>query len=376
MKIYIVGGAIRDVLLGLEPKDIDFCVTGATPDMMLSLGFKKIEATSFPVFHDDLRQEYALARTEKKSGTGYHGFEIDYNPKTTIAEDLSRRDITINSMAVLEEDWEYFKETKDTTLLIDPYDGKKDIRNKKIQHTSKHFGDDPVRALRAVRLANRYNFKISKSTRELISDMGESGELDHLTPERIWLEIEKVFDQNTNIGSFFLECDNLKIPEHIFPVINGEELFIDYNDLSTYHQSDIKCNQFAFLSMVNTNSLSYIEGFCKHFRIASKHLKLFKAYITIQQYLFDEPADPAELIRCLNDVNVYKNSDMLIKVIKFFKLIEKKFEKELQNLEKGYIMTKNINHSFLSKIQQNSLKGKQIGIAIDNLRIETLENAK
>ena len=369
MKTYIVGGAVRDILLGKDPKDIDFCVVGSTPDKMIKKGFKPIAASSFPVFHDDEGQEYALARTERKVGDGYHGFECDFDDTITLEEDLFRRDLTMNSMAVHIKDWETFKITKDVAFLIDPYDGLKSIEDKKIKHTSKHFDEDPLRALRAVRLANRYDFSICKSTKKLIVELAMSGDLDHLTPERIWLEIEKVFKQSNNIADFFNQCAELGITENIFPTFNSEELFIDYNDLKAYNASAIDSDEYAFVAMMNTNSLFYVEKFCEHLKLPSRYFRVFKAYITIENHFYNEPSDPASIIQCLIDLNAYRDFKNITKVINFFIFVEKRYEKECYLLRNCFHITNNVNFESLTEKQQNTLKGKEIGEAIKNLKI-------
>ena len=177
MKTYMVGGCVRDMLLKRQPKDIDFVVVGATPEEMTALGYEKVGA-SFPVFLKN-GFEYALARTERKTGVGYLGFETDYNPNVTLEEDLLRRDLTINSMA-------YDEETK---TVIDPYGGQKDLEAGILRHTSIAFAEDPVRVLRTARFAARYGFEIAEETLELMDRVVP--ELDYVPPERIWAEIEK-----------------------------------------------------------------------------------------------------------------------------------------------------------------------------------------
>lgn len=369
---YIVGGAVRDVLLNKDPKDIDFCVVGSTPDKMIKKGFKPINTSSFPVFHDDEGQEYALARTERKVGAGYHGFECDFDDTITLEEDLYRRDLSMNSMAVHIKDWEAFKLTKDEDLLIDPYNGLKSLNDKKIKHTSKHFVEDPVRAVRAVRLANRYRFTICKSTKKMIIELANSGELSHLTSERIWLEIGKIFKQSNNIGGFFAMCEELRISENIFPKFDSDELFINYNGLKAYNDSSIKSDEFAFISMMNTNNLSYVEKFCKYLKISSRFLNIFKAYVTIENYFYSEPGDPGSIIQCLIDLNSYKDFETTSKIINFFLFIEKRYEKECYLLEKCFNMTNDIRFDSLTEEQQKILKGSQIGEAINKLKIKTI----
>lgn len=195
-KHYAVGGCVRDRLLGLEPKDFDFVVVGETPEKMLEMGFEQVGA-QFPVFlHPTSKEEYALARTEHKSGVGYHGFTCDFNPSVSLEEDLFRRDLTINAMAV----------DPDTGDVVDPYGGKQDLEDRVLRHVSIHFKDDPVRALRLARFAARYEhrgFTIHPTTKAFVKDMIKDGELDHLVPERIWEEFKKAFEVNF---SGFIRC--------------------------------------------------------------------------------------------------------------------------------------------------------------------------
>ncbi len=182
MNIYIVGGAVRDIIMGLKPTDYDYVVVGATPERMLELGYRQVGA-DFPVFlHPQTGEEYALARTERKSGPGYHGFTVYAAPDVTLEDDLGRRDLTINAMAC-----------DDTDHMVDPYDGQADIQNKVLRHVrSETFVEDPVRVLRLARFAARYtDFSVAPETMELCRSMVKAGELDHLVAERVWQEIAK-----------------------------------------------------------------------------------------------------------------------------------------------------------------------------------------
>lgn len=189
MEIYVVGGAVRDVLLGREPKDIDYVVVGATPEEMTVMEFKRVGA-DFPVFLcPKSGDQYALARTERKVGFGYNGFETKFDPSVTILDDLERRDLTINSMAVHINNWEDFKSTRATIHLIDPFSGRDDLKWHVLRHTSEAFSEDPIRVLRTARFAARYDFNITFETKKLMSDIVH--ELDHVPTERIWAEFEK-----------------------------------------------------------------------------------------------------------------------------------------------------------------------------------------
>jgi tRNA nucleotidyltransferase (CCA-adding enzyme) len=181
MKTYIVGGAVRDRLLGLPVADRDHVVVGARPDDMVALGFQPV-GKDFPVFlHPQTHEEYALARTERKSGHGYKGFKVYAAPEVTLEEDLLRRDLTINAMA---EDA--------TGTLVDPYGGQRDLAAKTFRHVSEAFAEDPVRILRVARFAARFtDFSVAPETLALMRQMVDSGEIDALVPERVWQEVAR-----------------------------------------------------------------------------------------------------------------------------------------------------------------------------------------
>ena len=183
MNIYRVGGAVRDHLLGFPFHETDWVVVGSTPENMLAAGYKQV-GRDFPVFlHPKTKEEYALARTERKSLPGHHGFEVHAAPTVTLEEDLQRRDLTINAMAM---------DAADT--IIDPYGGQTDLEAKMLRHVSPHFIEDPLRVLRVARFAARYHhlgFAIADETMALMSEIVASNELHHLSAERIWAETEK-----------------------------------------------------------------------------------------------------------------------------------------------------------------------------------------
>lgn len=183
IKSYLVGGAVRDRLLQLPVKDRDWVVVGATPEDLLRQGYRQVGA-DFPVFlHPESHEEYALARTERKSGSGYQGFVCDFSPDITLEDDLLRRDLTINAMA----------EATDGTL-VDPYGGQHDLQHRILRHVSPAFAEDPLRVLRVARFAARFaalGFTVADETLALMSGIVNSGEMDSLTPERAWQETEK-----------------------------------------------------------------------------------------------------------------------------------------------------------------------------------------
>ena len=180
MKTYVVGGAVRDELLGLPVKDRDHVVVGATPEEMARQGYKPV-GRDFPVFlQPQTHDEYALARTERKSGRGYKGFTVYAAPEVTLEDDLRRRDLTINAMA-----------RDEGGALIDPFDGKRDLEARVLRHVSEAFAEDPVRVLRVARFAARFGFKVHEKTMELMRRMVASGEADYLVAERVWQEFAR-----------------------------------------------------------------------------------------------------------------------------------------------------------------------------------------
>ena len=183
MQVYLVGGAVRDHLLGHPYHEKDYVVVGATPEQLLAQGFQPV-GKDFPVFlHPETKDEYALARTERKSGHGYHGFEFHTDPSVTLEQDLIRRDLTINAMAM-----------DNDGNVYDPYGGQQDLCNKVLRHVSDAFVEDPLRVLRIARFAARYHalgFVVAPETLLLMQELAESGELDALTPERVWKETSR-----------------------------------------------------------------------------------------------------------------------------------------------------------------------------------------
>ncbi len=214
MKIYLVGGAVRDKLLNRPVKDRDWVVVGASPAQMLAANYKPV-GKDFPVFlHPETHEEYALARTERKSGKGYHGFTFFSEPSVTLEQDLIRRDLTINAIAQDEDG-----------NLVDPFNGVQDIKTKTLRHVSDAFREDPLRVLRVARFYARYaryGFTIAKGTLQLMCDIVAKGEISHLTPERVWIETEKALGE-PRAALYFQALRSCGVLEILFPEI--ERLF-------------------------------------------------------------------------------------------------------------------------------------------------------
>lgn len=213
MKTYLVGGAVRDQLLGLPVGEKDWVVIGATPEEMVAAGYQPV-GKDFPVFlHPETHEEYALARTERKQGVGYHGFVFHTGPEVTLEEDLIRRDLTINAMAKL-----------DDGEIVDPYGGQQDLEDRVLRHVSEAFTEDPLRVLRVARFYARLQplgFRVADETLDLLQQLVASGELENLQPERVWQETSRALMGNepSHYFSLLKDCNALNV---LFPELHAQ----------------------------------------------------------------------------------------------------------------------------------------------------------
>lgn len=218
MKQFLVGGAVRDMLMGMEPKDRDYVVVGSSPEEMLAQGFSQVGA-DFPVFlHPETGDEYALARRERKTGTGYLGFASEFTPDVTLEEDLGRRDLTINSIAFVGSGRSY--NDQEHGYYFDPFNGQQDMKNKVLRHTSDAFQEDPVRVLRMARLRARFGpeWTVAPETAVMVSKMAKAGVLGELNADRVWKEMSRALMEPYPRLFFdtLLETDALHV---IFPEV-------------------------------------------------------------------------------------------------------------------------------------------------------------
>ncbi len=261
IKTYLVGGAIRDKLLGLPIKEKDWVVVGATPEDLLVRNYKRV-GKDFPVFlHPQTQEEYALARTEKKIAPGYTGFSFNSSATVTLEEDLLRRDLTINAIAEDEHG-----------NLIDPYDGKRDLQNKIFRHVSPAFVEDPVRILRLARFAARFadlGFTIAPETLSLMQDMVAKGEIDALVPERVWQEWHKALceKQPAMFLQVLRECGALFI---LFPEINKYYKAALQNLINL----DSSNSQLRFAALMQALTIEQIKNICQRFAIPNVYKSL------------------------------------------------------------------------------------------------------
>ena len=349
MKIYLVGGAVRDELLQRPIRDKDYVVVGATPDEMLALGYEQVGA-DFPVFlHPETKEEYALARTERKVGAGYHGFVTDFNPSTTLEDDLRRRDLTINAMA----------KDLETGEIIDPFNGQEDLKNQILRHVSPAFAEDPVRVLRVARFRARYGFRVAPETVTLMTSLVTSGELDHLTPERIWLELEKAFNEPKPV-LFIVTLLMVDAWSRLFP---NTKVGIALNYFSAMTDKPFVGK---LMLIVATSSLDHSVEFMQRLKApadTTRTIKIFKIIqeaskndLTIETALallkkidaFRRPQDLEIIHFCTKNVlsNLYFFVDQLFQIYKKMSVV-----------------------TFQSIPNASSLKGNDVALAIDTARI-------
>ncbi len=289
MKIFQVGGSVRDAILGVEARDKDWVVVGSSPEEMITEGFKPI-GKDFPVFlHPQSNEEYALARTEKKSGKGYKGFKFYFDETVTLEEDLKRRDFTINSIA------------KDKSgSFIDPYGGLEDIKNKIFRQTSKSFSEDPLRCVRYAKFKtypHLADFALEESTEESIKSMGKSGELNHLSADRIWMELKSALDSPKS-ANFFSAIISLGLTKPWFPSIKQFE--IDENNTPQL--------KWVELELLNNFSLGLSLDLPKEF-VELSNLSFQLANLDVNEDQFD-------LISKLEKINFHRHQINIEQIIK------------------------------------------------------------
>ena len=404
MNCYRVGGCVRDRLLGLATNDIDWVVTGATPEQMIAAGYKPV-GRDFPVFlHPQSKQEYALARSERKSGPGYRGFEIDTDPGITIEQDLLRRDLTINAMAEDEQG-----------NIIDPYGGQRDIEQRKLRHVSPAFVEDPVRVLRVARFAARFHhlgFSIASDTAALIREIGESGELQNLVAERVWSELSRALDE-TDPAVFFTSLRDCGVLASLFPEIDA---LFGVPQTPRYHP-EIDTGVHVMMALQASAALGHdnetrfavlmhdlgkastpahvlpshhgheargrkpVKAFCKRWRVPRAHTEL--ALITTEYHLLVHRCRelrPATLLK------LFSGTDSLRKPERFAKMLEA-CRADIRGREGSendpypqaeYLAGLNAKLAQLdiSELQQRGLEGKAMGQAIRDARLQLIEQEK
>lgn len=386
MQVYLVGGAVRDYVLAREVTERDYVVVGATPEQMLELGFSQVGA-DFPVFlHPKTHDEYALARTERKSGNGYLGFNVHADAAVTLEEDLVRRDLTINAMAIQVNglfDCGFKRGKFDADDIIDPYGGLADIKQKKLRHVSIAFTEDPVRVLRLARFASRYaplGFTVDESTTKLTSQMKAAGELTHLVAERVWSETSKALTQAWS-DIYFDTLYQLNVLDVIMPKLyqasndnpSQWQLMLSSLRMAGAQQAD-NVMKFALVSTCfkshqqhNNRTTEYLE-FCQGLKVPknTERLGLFIVEHFDKLKNFDHlTADP--LFALLRLSGSLKDTSFLEQALQVVHL----YQRVKQTALLATIKTQLTQIS--AKDVASELTGKHIGEAIDKLRLQKLE---
>ncbi len=345
MKIYLVGGAIRDKLLGLEPKEKDWVVINSSPQELLNLGYKQV-GKDFPVFlNPHTTEEYALARKERKVNKGHQGFEFDISSIVTLEQDLLRRDLTINAIAQDEEGG-----------LIDPYNGIADIENKVLRHVSEAFTEDPLRVFRLARFYAKlysYNFNIHDSTYKIIERIVNSGEIETLSPERLWGELSKAFN-TPDPWMFFEVLIKSKVAEKYIPEILHNNLLKE--KILFFSKKNIEKNMFLSIAGFSNNFVT-LFGFPK------KILDIYFMYNEFQPKFFSLQMQSEKILSFLNTLDAFRRPERLkifLKQIKYstnFSQINKDLKLSIF-FELSEIIEKKINYGDLINIEVEKIKRK------------------
>ena len=372
MEIYLVGGAIRDRLLGLPtPYEKDWVVVNGTPDELITQGFIKV-GKSFPVFiNPESGEEYALARTERKTGEGYHGFEFDAGPNVTLEEDLSRRDLTINAIA----------ENQDGEL-IDPFNGQKDIANKTLRHVSDAFQEDPLRVLRIARFKAKLSpldFVIAEETKTLINDIVDRGELSSLVPERTWLETEKVL-QGLAFNEYFKTLIEFKALEDTYPDLAGLDVDFFSHPIIQKAADEDHSKQFRFSSIFyalikegKRNAKDTLESMQKNMRFANAYkdmpMLLINSVELIQADLSKYSAE--HLLTILEKLDALRQPNNLEEILNLLMLdADENFIQKKNLLQLSLGLVKNIK---INNLKESGLEGSEIARKIREIRLMAIK---
>jgi len=374
MQKYLVGGAVRDRLLSLPVHEQDWVVVGSTPQEMLHLGFRQV-GKDFPVFlHPHTAEEYALARTERKSGKGHKGFQVFSSPDITLEEDLLRRDLTINAIAEDEHG-----------NLTDPYGGLDDIKNRILRHISPAFSEDPLRVLRVARFAARFwhlGFTIDSNTLQLMSSISHSDELEQLSKERIWQETKRSLE-TTHPEIYVLILFHVGALEKIAPTLHNA-LQTKPALLKLAKLREIKNNEFKYVGLVmlasqqqDIFSIDIARDINKHFACPNSLLELAtltNRYFTDCRNALSKSSDDIYII--LQRLDVFRRESRCLHVLDCMQSMMDLFDlPATTSLDFLRDIASQLNVVKLDPQQQAKLKGKQIGDALVTLRKQHIDQA-
>lgn len=360
LNVYLVGGAVRDQLLGHPWHERDWVVVGATPEQMLSRGFRSI-GKDFPVFlHPDTHEEYALARTERKSGHGYTGFTVYATPDVTLEDDLARRDLTINAIAQAPEG-----------QLIDPYGGAKDIKACQLRHVSAAFAEDPLRVLRAARFLARYcqyEFSIAPETDVLIRQMVSSGELDHLVAERVWKETEKALSERHPEAYFELlkETGALAV---IMPEFPASALDVGLMRLKRYlaipaswenAKQELSRTHAVWALLLSFLSEDVIEHLCRALKAPNEYRTLARQLaVIVALWPTNGPQTAAQVLAGFNRLDIWRHPARLDELLPLLPICG--FDMDVERLLQLAVVARSISPQTL---MAKGYQGAELGQAI------------
>ena len=354
MKTYLVGGAVRDTLLGLEPKERDFVVVGSSIDEMLKANFLKIGKT-FPVFlHPHTKEEYALARTEKKTGKRHTDFVCDFSPSVTLEEDLFRRDLTINAIVI-----------NDLGDIVDPFNGQKDLEARQLRHISNAFCEDPLRILRVARFLAQlsdFEFSVHPETHDMIKTMVENGVLLDISAERILIEMEKALSSNKP-SVFFSYLDELGATNTLWP-----ELKLKLE--KTLDPIEKDKTDARFCALLSSLEKSEIERFCQRLNIANKKRELALLVNSEKESWMNlENASAADIINFLYRVDAFRKRDRFEKFNAVCSVLtDKNFESLWTRL---YLEARETS---LKIFETKGMDGPELGAKLKAKRIAQVKN--
>jgi len=368
MQIYLVGGAIRDRLLELPaPYECDWVVVGSSPEEMKSKGYIKV-GKSFPVFIDPkTSEEYALARTESKSGHGYHGFDFDAGPEITLEEDLLRRDLTINAIA---ED--------DMGNIIDPYNGIADIKNRVLRHVSGAFRDDPLRVLRVARFMSKlssFGFRIADETNELITEIVSSGELDYLVPERIWLETEKALRTDC-FDVYFKTLFDFNAIADIYPDLEGVDHTL-CSSLTPYRNASPEMKMASIFCGLNNlkegNIIEHLDEIQSRIKFPNSFKSFAKTALKTSKIINDskDSISAIDVYEILEATDAFRSPENFSLIMEFHNLADAD-NRKIKIIIDAFDSCKDIGYDEESF---EGLEGDSIKKKIDDLRIEKIDSS-
>jgi tRNA nucleotidyltransferase (CCA-adding enzyme) len=354
VKTYRVGGAVRDSLLGVPFDETDWVVIGASVEQMISAGFQQV-GRDFPVFlHPETHEEYALARTERKTGPGYRGFTVHAEPSVTLEEDLLRRDLTINAMAM-----------DDNGQLIDPYGGLADLQARVLRHVSPSFTEDPLRILRVARFAARYaalGFSIAPDTLQLMTQLANSGELAHISVERLWVEIEKGL-ATEQPGLFFetlARCDALT---SLIPDLPAEQAI----HRVTVAAGQTERNDCRWAALLSPLAPEGVQTICDALRTPKAWAQLALSVSRLDG-CFASALDASEIIEVLEKLDALRREEPFAGFCETLRALDDAYQHPLQQLEQGRLIAQSIRARDLPE----TAPGPELGATLRKARLSAL----